>query len=266
MLKYKDKIISVFINILIVITTIAIFFVGYNFYQLKILRKDYANIFGYTMFEVATGSMSGTIEAEDLIIVELTNNVKKNDIITFKSNDSFITHRVIEVRDNILITKGDSNNSVDNPINKKQVIGKVIKVIPGVGVWKEVLSTPKVTIAILATLIIFSIALNNSEAKRKRKKGNQILIEKNQKKQKSKRKAKKNKESDLELTNKLDLVVEKDDTIDLTKALEIVDEKEKLKKKKKTSKNIKMKNEEITKDNGDEENNKREEKNDISLV
>jgi signal peptidase I len=69
----------------------------YTFIMTDIMKEDYANVFGYTYFVVATGSMSGTIEVNDIVIVKLTNDVKLNDIITYKGqNDEFITHRLIK--------------------------------------------------------------------------------------------------------------------------------------------------------------------------
>ncbi len=94
-----------------------------------ILKEDYANIFGYTYFQVKTGSMSKTIEKKDLVIIKLTDKYKVNDIITFQDGNSFITHRLISINDNNLITRGDVNNTEDEPIKKDQVIGKVVLII-----------------------------------------------------------------------------------------------------------------------------------------
>ena len=98
----------------------------YTFVITDILKKDYVNVFGYTYFVVATGSMSGTIEVDDIIFVKLTKDVKNNDVITFKSNDGdIITHRLIGQKDDKYITKGDVNNVTDELITKNQIIGKV---------------------------------------------------------------------------------------------------------------------------------------------
>ena len=95
-----------------------------------ILKKDYVNVFGYTYFVVATGSMSGTIEVDDIIFVKITKNVKINDIITFKNKDGdIITHRLIQKKGNQYITKGDVNNVADEAIEAKQIIGKVTSVV-----------------------------------------------------------------------------------------------------------------------------------------
>lgn len=128
--------------------------------QTKLIKKEYANILGYSGFEVITGSMSGTIEIGDVIIVKLTNNIKENDIIVYKQDNMFITHRVISINNNNITTKGDANNSEDKKITKDQVIGIVIKVIPKVALWKKVLSTPIVIIPIITTILLFGFAFS----------------------------------------------------------------------------------------------------------
>lgn len=102
----------------------------YTFIMTDLLKKDYVNVFGYSYFVVATGSMSGEIEVDDIIFVKLTDNVKKNDIITFKNKDGdIITHRLIIKDGDRYVTKGDANNASDEPITKSQIIGKVNLII-----------------------------------------------------------------------------------------------------------------------------------------
>ena len=116
----------------------------YYIAQIKIMNKDYADIFGYTFFEVATGSMSGTIEIGDVVIVKITDDVKENDIIVYKEENNYITHRLIKKDNDEYTTKGDANNSEDTPIKSEQVLGIVTKIIPKVGIWRKVLLTPEV--------------------------------------------------------------------------------------------------------------------------
>ena len=102
----------------------------YTFVVTDILKKDYVNVFGYSYFVVATGSMSGTIEVDDIIFVKITKDVKINDIVTFKNKDGdIITHRLIKYDGSRYITKGDINNVSDEAVSKEQIIGKVSLVI-----------------------------------------------------------------------------------------------------------------------------------------
>ena len=102
----------------------------YTFVVTDIMKKDYVNVFGYTYFVVASGSMSGTIEVDDIIFVKITKNVKDDDIITFIDEDgNLITHRLVNKNGDKYITKGDVNNVSDDPITKDQIIGKVAMVV-----------------------------------------------------------------------------------------------------------------------------------------
>lgn len=100
------------------------------FCSTTILKQKYINIFGYTFFIVASGSMSGTLDINDMVIIKITDDIKVNDIVTYMKDDYFITHRVIDIDDKNAITKGDVNNTEDEPIEKKDIIGKVTFVFP----------------------------------------------------------------------------------------------------------------------------------------
>ena len=156
-MKRAQKIVGKIVNVLIVIVIIAIIFCAYCAFSIKVLGNKYVNIFGYSVFEVATGSMHGSIEVNDAVLVKIGDSYNVNDIVTYQNGEDYITHRVIEIEEDYVITKGDANNVNDNPIDKKLILGRVVKVLPRLGVWKKVLLTPKVIILILVTLFIFSI-------------------------------------------------------------------------------------------------------------
>ena len=121
----------------------------YTFVVTDILKKDHVNVFGYTYFVVATGSMSGTIEVNDIIFVKITKDVEKNDIISYKNKSGeIITHRLIDKSGNRLITKGDANNAQDEPITRSAVLGKVVNTL-----------SPKVILEFIAVCLIVFIGL-----------------------------------------------------------------------------------------------------------
>ncbi len=130
---------KVFNFIIYIIIFIIIVLLLYGIIQNKIENKNYINLLGYTFLEVVTGSMSGTIEVGDGIIVKLTSEIKENDIIVYKKADNLITHRLIKIEEDRLITKGDANNVPDEPITKDMIIGKVIFIIPQIHFWKKVI-------------------------------------------------------------------------------------------------------------------------------
>ena len=173
MKKTLNKIISIIINILIVIVTIFIIIGVYYLVQVNVLNKGYANIFGYTFFEVATGSMANTIEIGDVVIVKITKEVNENDIIVYSEDENFITHRLIKKDGDNLIAKGDANNSEDKPININQVLGKVEKIIPKIGIIRKAILSKEVlglTLIVIILLFIIYFYTNKSEEKDEKQK------------------------------------------------------------------------------------------------
>ena len=148
-------ILNILIMVVVVITIIGLYYMA----QVKILNKDYANIFGYTFFEVATGSMATTINIGDIVVVKVNEAFKENDIIVYKEENSFITHRVIKIDGQDLITRGDANNSEDKPIKSDQILGKVIYIIPKIGIWRRVLASPEILGMIIISIILLGVVL-----------------------------------------------------------------------------------------------------------
>lgn len=154
-----NRIIGIILNLLLVLVFILIIIGVYYLMQIKVFGNKYGNIFGYTFFEVATGSMADTIEIGDAVVVKITKDIEDNDIIVYQEGDNFITHRLIEKNDNgELITRGDANNSEDAPITEDQVLGKVIKIIPKLGIIKNAILSPKVLVLITILIILLGVA------------------------------------------------------------------------------------------------------------
>lgn len=159
-LKKLEKIFQIIVNTFLVIASIAIVFCVSGFIQLKFLNRPYVDLFGYTIFSVATGSMQPTLDVNDIIIIKITDDIKVGDIITFKQDNDFITHRVISNNKDTFITKGDYNNTSDNPIDLDKVVGKLVCKIPSIGVVGDILLTPKVFVSLIVTLFFFSLCFS----------------------------------------------------------------------------------------------------------
>lgn len=169
-MKIVNKIFSYFLNILMVLVIIILFIAIYSFFQINVFNKPYVNLFGYTVLQVKTGSMENTINVGDIVIVKILDKddkIEKQDIVTYKEDKALITHRIIDISEDTVITKGDANNTEDSPIQRKQIIGKVKKTIPNVRIWIQVFKTKSVyrlmLITIVLMIITFSIKTKNSE-------------------------------------------------------------------------------------------------------
>lgn len=164
--KNLEKVINILLNIFIAIFGILLLISIYNSIQINILKNDYSSFFDYSIFEVQTGSMSGEIEAGDWVIVKATKDIALDDIITFKQGDEFTTHRVIEKYTDTYVTKGDVNNSKDEPITDDDIVGKVVKVLPHFGILRKTLFNPWVVISLIITLFLINFALKKEDSKK----------------------------------------------------------------------------------------------------
>ena len=110
MKKVLKKIIDIIFIIIIIIL------VGY--FILRLTGK-------INLYEVKTGSMEPTLKINDYIMVYKSSDYKKGDIVTFEYGDSLVTHRIVKIDKNKMVTKGDANNTFDDEIDVNSVVGKV---------------------------------------------------------------------------------------------------------------------------------------------
>mgnify|MGYP004732713987 FL=1 len=155
----KKIIIDSIIFVLGVIAIIAV----WGFLQLNVQKKEYINILGYSVFSTETGSMSPTMETGDIVIIKIGDEIKENDIITYKKENVLITHRVVSIDGETVTTKGDYNNTEDEPIQKDNITGKVVFIINEVEIWKKVFSDIHVIIPIVITVILFILLVSYKE-------------------------------------------------------------------------------------------------------
>ena len=178
--KLLEKIVNILLDIFIFLFGVILLIAIYNNIQVKLLGNDYADFFGYSIFEVKTGSMSGTIEIGDWIVVKKSDDIKPNDIITYVENDNLITHRVIEAYNGTFVTRGDNNPTQDkNPVSKDQIIGEVVNILPCFGIIHKVFFNPFVVLAMIITLYFIAYAFNKDDNKNsKLMKGMNVMFEK----------------------------------------------------------------------------------------
>lgn len=164
------KIVNILLNVFIFMFSIILLISIYNNIQVRVFNKDYSDFFGYSIFEVQTGSMAPEINPGDWIIVKASNSIELKDIVTYNKSGEYITHRVIGAYNGTYVTKGDANNSTDDPIDKKQIVGEVVKILPNLGILKKTIFNPVVLIAIIITISICNLVFKKSKTEEKTKK------------------------------------------------------------------------------------------------
>jgi signal peptidase len=124
-------------------------------------------------YVVSSGSMVPVLKVNDVLIVRdggSWQNLKIGDIIVFNrpiGGDRVIVHRIVDIDIDadgarIVRTRGDANPAsipgTDYPIRQDNYIGKVIYVLPGIGIITKVISPPVnyIIIAIILAILFFN--------------------------------------------------------------------------------------------------------------
>jgi signal peptidase len=134
-------------------------------------KSSLPKIFGFAQVIVISGSMQPAIEAGDLIIIKGQEEYEKNDIVTYRENNTLITHRIVETNQSEVVTKGDANNTSDKPILQSDIEGKVILRLPGAGNIVLFLRKPTGILAVSCmVLLLFMISRRDQSHRRQKKK------------------------------------------------------------------------------------------------
>ena len=115
------------------------------------------DLFGVAPLAVTSGSMEGkkadSFNEGALIFVKILDKkgiqkLQEGDVITFLSSDAYVTHRIVAVNRTkdgeviSFITQGDANAVTDGAIPIKNVIGKLVGSVNGLGSFAMFMKTP----------------------------------------------------------------------------------------------------------------------------
>lgn len=120
--------------------------------------------FGYGSAVVLSGSMEPELSVNDVIIVHEDNNDKIGDVVVYQNGSELIVHRIIDIDNETITTKGDANNTPDEPINKKNIKGTVVFTIPFLGIIVNFLkSTVGVIILIIGAFLLIEMSFRRKK-------------------------------------------------------------------------------------------------------
>lgn len=112
--------------------------------------------FGTGVAVVLSGSMSPTLEVNDLIVVREKDSYVVGDIVVFQSERDLVVHRMVAREGDSIITQGDANNVADDPIAESAIKGAVVARIPYAGAVVNVLKIPVVGILLLIGALVLT--------------------------------------------------------------------------------------------------------------
>lgn len=122
-------------------------------------------LFKYRPLVVLSGSMEPTFKTGGIIYYKhaLPEEIKVGDIITFRSSDTFVSHRVTKIENNLYETKGDANNTVDAiKIKYNDIVGVDANFcIPYVGYYIKFINDNMYLLIIVAIILVTEFLISN---------------------------------------------------------------------------------------------------------
>jgi len=127
------------------------------------------SFFGIRIFRVGSGSMEPYLNIRDLVIIKSSNDYNINDVVTYKKDGEYITHRIVSINGDEVITKGDANDTPDVPFSRDAIVGKLIYKFKALG-FIDYLFSRKLTLVIffVVGLVITMLIPDDNERMRKR--------------------------------------------------------------------------------------------------
>lgn len=162
---------TVFRTLLLVFLSLILGFNIYSWNAKSLLGEQLPMPFGIGAAVVLSGSMEPELSVDDLVIIKKTQDVSLNDVIVYQSGNSLVIHRVIEKNGDMLVTKGDANNTSDDPITLSDVKGKLVFAIPFIGIVTHITRSP---IAVICIIILALLLMELGYSREKSKDDEQI--------------------------------------------------------------------------------------------
>ncbi len=154
-MKTINLIKNIILDIIIVVLIVSIIFSFMN-------RNKPVPFMGYYFFTVMTGSMQNTLQVGDSIISKKVDTYKVGDIVTYKLDNAYVTHRIVKIEGDKVTTKGDANQLNDPAIKKNQILCKFVYKSK----WLNFLVKNRILIVIFV-LIIYLVEAIIKEMKKK---------------------------------------------------------------------------------------------------
>lgn len=136
----------------------------------KIFKGFYP--FGIKTAIVLTGSMEPTIEVNDFVVMAKPDKVNVGDIVSYEDgeNNKEVLHRVVRIDEDNVVTKGDANNTEDQPIKMSHITGVYIGKIGFLGKAISFVTRPLVFSVLMTVFLVLMLIPRSEKVKEKSKK------------------------------------------------------------------------------------------------
>lgn len=121
--------------------------------------------FGYKFLNILTSSMTPTMPVNTVVVVKHISieDVEIGDVVTFKSGENNVTHRVVEKQVNgrnvVLKTQGDAAENVGSRevVTDNNFVGVVVCYFPYLGVLLDLIKDNIIIITVCIVLAMFIV-------------------------------------------------------------------------------------------------------------
>lgn len=175
--KNKKLLKSILRIALLIFTAIVIGLNVYNINATRLAGNTVPMPFGVGAATVLSGSMEPELSVGDLLIIVKQDSYSVRDIVVYQDGRTAVTHRIVSISEDGIITRGDANNADDEPITSEQIKGKVLLAIPLVGFVVNAIKSPIGTLCILALAIFLLERSFRAEKEKEQEELNAIKAE-----------------------------------------------------------------------------------------
>lgn len=127
--------------------------------------------FGYGASVVLSGSMEPTLSVGDLLIVQAQSAYETGDIVVYQSGSIPVVHRIVDISEETVTTRGDANNVNDEPFPITAIKGEVIAVLPWVGNLVWMLKSPLgIILTLVAAVLLVEWSFRTGKAEKEEEK------------------------------------------------------------------------------------------------
>ena len=83
----------------------------------------------YPVASITSGSMWPALKKGDMVLIKHVDKseLEIGDVIVYQNERGFTIHRIVELNEDTLKTKGDANNVSDQPIKYDEIVGRALK-------------------------------------------------------------------------------------------------------------------------------------------
>lgn len=130
---------------------------GLNIYHLNSANLVHDRLpmpFGYGSAVVLSGSMEPELSKGDLIIVKDNEDYGIGDVVVFQDADILVVHRIVDMDDGSVTTKGDANPVADQPVGRDTVKGVVTASVPHLGTLVNIIKSPFGTVLVIICAVL----------------------------------------------------------------------------------------------------------------